>query len=122
MLRHPILACAVAAVLSADAQADPMPVGMQGAGMATCAEYAKQYAAEPLIDLHYFSWAQGYIAATNVQFGSRDKWMLDLSSIPVEAQQTSIRSYCDKHPLAQYYSAVTELISKFKTTRAIITP
>ena len=85
----------------------------RGAGAHTCAEFAQDYARNPdTVEVLYFSWAQGYMTATNVAIAAATNTYRDLGG-SVADQQAHIRSYCDAHPLAAYSDAVMNLYQTF---------
>jgi hypothetical protein len=49
------------------------------------------------------------MSGRNIALGISKHRTRDLEGMPVEAQQSLVRSYCDKHPLADYWIAVMAL-------------
>ncbi len=86
---------------------------LRGAGTRTCAEFARNYAANPKYfeDL-YFTWAQGYMSAENQMFHEMGSEKYKDLGGDVDVQTLSIRLYCDRHPLALYKQAVDDLFLK----------
>lgn len=86
-----------------------------GDGTELCANYVKLYALDPThTESVYFSWAEGYMSARNIDTFVADKWAFrDLSVWSVEEQKRFIRQYCDNHPLAEFSKAVKTLYEQF---------
>ncbi len=83
---------------------------MMGAGSASCGEFASRYKESPdSAEILYYSWAQGYLSATNLVAIGQGREFRNLRSISSERQRAYIRSYCNKNPLANYIDAVNEL-------------
>ena len=88
------------------------PHTLAGAGATTCSKFAFEYAKDPdFIEAPYFSWAQGFMSATNEQFANlgAPSQMRNLGGRPHADQRKIIRDYCDKHPLRMYAEAVRAL-------------
>jgi hypothetical protein len=83
---------------------------MQGFGGLTCGEFAKHYAIAPDIEDSYFAWAQGFMSATNLATVTASHVYRNLGASTTKAQMSFLRNYCDQHPLADYESAVMELL------------
>ena len=86
------------------------PIGQGfGLGMSSCAEFAAQYRESPtIVELGYLGWAEGFMSALNLQATISGLPAKSFSGIDIEALKIELRSYCDKHPLAAYYMAVTD--------------
>jgi hypothetical protein len=83
---------------------------LQGIGSTNCGEFAKMYRGDPKeTELFYFGWAQGFMSALNFSNAIADDYLVfrDLGS--TKEQMATIRTYCNQHPLADYYSAVLEV-------------
>jgi hypothetical protein len=108
-MRNLAIIAAVTAALSTPVIAKE-PVLQMGAGYTTCGQYAKNYKSiGKVADFAYFEWAQGFMSAVNLARIYNHAETKDLNSMPVENQWRWLRSYCDKHPLAEYYEGVKEL-------------
>jgi hypothetical protein len=105
-------------VVSFGAQAADVGQGY-GVGMKTCAQFAKDYAANPTSteDL-YFLWAEGFMSATNLAFTANTGSYYDLSSGDMASFKLHIRSYCNAHPLTQYAMAVMDLVTSLPPKKA----
>ena len=79
-----------------------------GAGAATCAQFAKAYAAAPQVtgDL-YYSWALGFMTGLNTE--NPDPLFAVLNAMSPHDQMSAFRDYCDAHPLEKYIDAVINL-------------
>lgn len=85
-----------------------------GAGLKTCAEFAKAYQSQPqTIEYVFFTWAQGYMTGWNIASENRIL-QVDVSVWDVDAQKSYIRKYCDLHPLNQYIESVLSLVGAMK--------
>jgi hypothetical protein len=88
-------------------------VGM-GAGISTCAEFAKDYSGNPdYVEREYFAWAQGYMTGLN----SVLEHARDLDKLTIQSQRAWIRLYCDRHPLLMYKTAVEDLFEGLKSPK-----
>jgi hypothetical protein len=79
-----------------------------GYGAATCRQFAQDYRLSVDEEKIYFSWAQGFMTATNL--GNTNGTYRDLSAWSVDDQSAFIRSYCNSHPLSNYGEAVFALL------------
>ena len=85
-------------------------ITMSGAGMSTCAEFARYYRKDPdLFESYYFAWAQGYMTGLNVAMLVAKKPMQDVEAWPVSKQRLHIRTFCDQRPLATFVEAAKSL-------------
>jgi hypothetical protein len=74
----------------------------RGVGTETCAQFAANYQRDPsMVDL-YVSWAQGYMAATNVFLELDSKKVINVFDLAVEELAQELRTYCDAHPLNEF--------------------
>ena len=84
-----------------------------GAGLQSCAEFAKAYREDASSEIVYFSWAQGYITASNLCPG----FLTDLSAMSVDAQKRRIRAFCDQRPLKNYLDAAEAVFRELSKKR-----
>jgi hypothetical protein len=104
---HRIL-IAIGLIISATASASAQEGQGYGLGMHSCAEFAAQYRASPVVtEDAYGGWAEGYMSGLNIEAAVVNLPEKNLSGLDFEALKVEIRSYCDAHPLAGYYMAVT---------------
>lgn len=89
------------------------PYIARGMGTRTCGEFAQEYKRDPkFIELTYFCWAQGFMTGMNIALAADLNKYRSLGQ-DTDTQMSSIRAYCDKHPLASYQDAVLELFTSF---------
>jgi hypothetical protein len=80
--------------------ADDTKMGL-GVGGQTCGVFAEAYRQDPHIaETIYFTWAQGYMSGQNILTVLSTGKTVDLSGVPITQLESSIREYCDSHPLA----------------------
>jgi hypothetical protein len=90
----------------------------RGVGTQTCAQFASNYQRDPsMMDL-YVSWAQGYMAATNVFLEIDTKKVVNVIGLTVEELGQHLRSYCDAHPLSEFEFAVEEIMKALPVAAA----
>jgi hypothetical protein len=74
-----------------------------GVGNHSCAQFAKFYrndAKPTVVELTFFSWAQGFMTGWNVAMSDeKGRVDVDLSAMRPDDQKKFLRDYCDKHPL-----------------------
>jgi|HubBroStandDraft_6_1064221.scaffolds.fasta_scaffold1591586_2 hypothetical protein len=103
-------------------EASAKEVAAMGAGTSTCAQFAIRYRASPeLVESEYYTWAQGFMSARNVQKLTENRSSQNLDSIPTGVQKMRLRTYCDNHPLAEYLDAIMDLYDSF-SPNAPVTP
>jgi hypothetical protein len=110
-------AVAASMVASANlAHADTVLFG--GAGISSCTVFAEQYrGSREVVELVYFSWAQGFMAGLNATDTKATGRARDISSMVTVEQKGYLRSYCDAHPLSEYMHAVWDLYMQLKVAR-----
>jgi hypothetical protein len=87
------------------------PLSAMGIGATTCGEFATKYKKQPeAIETLYFTWAQGFLTGANVSRLAAKQPARDLNSKPLSEQKAYLRSYCDSHPLSEYFLAVLSLL------------
>jgi hypothetical protein len=86
---------------------------ISGPGSMSCGKIAEDYRKAPT-DVEYWItfWAQGFMSGENNSQFAIDGQYRDLEAITVEAQQKSLTSYCDEHPMARFVTAVLDLYGK----------
>lgn len=78
-----------------------------GLGTNSCAQFAKDYAATTeTAENFYFTWAQGFMSALNLNAITENRPYRDVGAIGMTEQKSAIRSYCNLHPLASFVEAV----------------
>jgi hypothetical protein len=84
-----------------------------GIGTYTCGRFDVDRRQTPTSEMVYFTWAQGFISATNLARGAVNKQQINVDSISRSDQQQMIRTYCDQNPQAFYADALMDLFPKF---------
>lgn len=106
-----LVAGLVALVVCCGARAEDAGQGY-GAGMRSCAQFAKDYAANPTgAEELYFLWAEGFMSALNLSTAANFGFYKDFSRGDAASYKLHIRSYCNAHPLTQYVGAVMDLLN-----------
>ena len=89
-----------------------------GVGNQSCGQFAKSYRSNPsptVVELTFFSWAQGFMTGWNVGLSDQKDLKIDLSAMRMQEQKKYLRDYCDKHPLKNYMDGVVELMGHIKS-------
>jgi hypothetical protein len=82
-----------------------------GPGTATCAEFGRSFKQTPeLTEAMYYSWAQGFMSASNLALLLSKQPVHDFAKLSIKAGQSYLRGYCDKHPLLPFELGVEELL------------
>lgn len=83
---------------------------LQGIGSTSCGEFAKMYSTNPKeTELFYFSWAQGFMSALNFSNSVSGDRVIYRQLKTTKEQMAALRTYCNRHPLADYYEAVLDV-------------
>jgi hypothetical protein len=56
------------------------------------------------------TWAQGFMSGANI--GLERGQYRDSQAMTIEAQEQSLRTYCDEHPMAEFVKAAMDLYFK----------
>jgi hypothetical protein len=108
-----ISALALASAIGAADAKEKNEAAAMGAGITTCAEFAKAYQKDPdYVEQLFFTWAQGYFSGRNLEQLARGESQ-NLNSIPLERQRAILRRYCNDHPLAYFVDAADNLFTQF---------
>ena len=78
-----------------------------GMGAYPCSKIVQD---DPKIEQIMMTWAQGYMSGANMSLTNGQ--YRDLAAMTVEAQEESLRNYCDQHPTAELIKAVMDLYVK----------
>jgi hypothetical protein len=104
-----LLAVCFAIAMTAIACAQGQAEAMMGAGVVSCAEYAKADRIDPNYAEDFFlSWAAGYMSGINSL--NKDAFF-DLSAITSDEMKRYLRQYCNEHPFANYGDGVRDLLN-----------
>ena len=105
------LICSIALALAILIQPTRADFYYAGVGAISCAKIAQDYQQNPTeIGKVMMTWAQGFMSGANAALG-KDQYR-DLAAMTLEAQEASLRSYCDEHPMAEFYKAAMDLYFK----------
>jgi len=84
-----------------------------GIGATACGKIAQDYPKNPTgFDKMMLGWAQGFMSGVNMASLQNGQYR-DMAAMTIEAQEASLRSYCDEHPMAEFWKAVMDLYFKF---------
>jgi hypothetical protein len=84
-----------------------------GIGAISCGEIAKGYRQNPTqIENMMMTWAQGFMSGANMGLTVTEGQYRDLAAMTIEAQEASLRNYCDEHPMAEFLKAAVDLYLK----------
>jgi len=111
-MRSLAVACILAASIGAAAAQNEDKGAMMGAGMLSCADFAKHYRDDQTIELTYFTWTQGFMSGLNILQAALKKPMRDLKGWPLDQQQLHIRLFCNERPLSLLAQAAQNLYHK----------
>jgi hypothetical protein len=116
-MRYLICAAAMALLLLTPARAE---MALMGVGAVECSTFNERYRDAPdLAETTYFAWAQGFMSGMNARSITQDGTSQDMSSKPVEAQESFLRKYCSDHPRASYVEGVLTLYRQFRPNRPL---
>jgi hypothetical protein len=90
-------------------------VAGKGPGISPCSQYNASRGDEKEEHV-YFSWAEGFLTAYNMQAKSAE--MVELSALTGGQQLQFVRDYCDQHPDKRYIEAVLALIQALRSSAA----
>jgi hypothetical protein len=86
---------------------------ISGLGSVSCSEIAEGHRKLPDdTNLWIMFWAQGFMSGENIRQWNSSGQYRDLQAMTNEAQERSIRNYCDEHPMADLIKAVLDLYGK----------
>jgi hypothetical protein len=84
-----------------------------GLGATSCGKIAQDYQRNPTeIEAVMMHWAQGFMSGANMSETQHDAQYRDLQAMTIEAQEESLRNYCDEHPMAEFIKAAIDLYLK----------
>jgi hypothetical protein len=84
---------------------------VEGPGTTTCAQFSSMLRANSGIEDTFFTWAQGYMSALNMNIVTSKLPARELAD-GVATQKATIRSYCAENSLKSYMDGVIELYKK----------
>jgi hypothetical protein len=89
---------------------------VQGIGLRTCGEFASDYRVSPTNENLYFAWASGFISGINAAYLMVSVTAKNTASMSIDDEKQAIRQYCNDHPLAPYYAAVSDLFGRLSNS------
>jgi hypothetical protein len=88
-------------------------VVISGTGSVSCGKTAEDYRKLPAdVEIWMMHWAQGFMSGANLNQWTSNGQYRDLQAMTLEAQEQSLRNYCDEHPMAEFVKAVLDLYGK----------
>lgn len=107
-----IVVTIVSLLIATEAIADDKRI-VSGVGVSTCKEFLEIVSAEstPAI-LVFFSWAQGFMAAQNIDKYKTNKTYRSIDGT-IELQQEFLRQYCKGYPDNYFSNAVQKMYESF---------
>jgi hypothetical protein len=99
----------VIGILLAGSPAAADPAMGAGVGTYSCSEFTRASAGDEARELLYFSWAQGWMTAWDLDQMQDGKPTRDLSQPSVAEQRTFLSKWCASHPTELYMKGVYEL-------------
>lgn len=91
-----------------------------GYGVQSCAKFGELYKDNPeLTENLYFAWALGFMSALNAAAKTNGTQQLkNLSANSQDDQRYFLRNWCNEHPMADYGTAVVELLKSLPPVSA----
>jgi hypothetical protein len=96
-------------LLLAGSPAAAEPAVGAGVGTYSCQEFTRASAGDEERELLYFSWAQGWMTAWNLEQVQAGKPTRDLSAPSIADQRGFLSKWCAVHPTELYMKGVYEL-------------
>jgi len=115
-VQHLLLVAAGMLVTMENVMADDDKVLMTGAGSTSCGQYLEFKQEGEMFGNAYFSWAQGFMSAVNLNFLSEGN-TTDLSDIA--GQDKWLENYCNENPLETYSAAVVRLWNALRSMQGL---
>ena len=120
MTKIPLIAVILASLLAATpglAGEKPRALVGMGLGANSCQQFAEGYRDAPALwEGETFSWAQGFMSATNLEHHHNHQPLKNLNGVSLDDQRLRLRRYCDRHPLGNVVDAVWELYDSMPDT------
>jgi hypothetical protein len=80
-----------------------------GVGVRTCAEFLQDHRHDPRwANMVYTSWAQGFMAGSNITMAAADKGYYSITVTADEIDRLLL-AYCTDHPLENYMTGIQRL-------------
>jgi hypothetical protein len=88
------------------------PMAARGFGSFSCAEFTKQYKADPkFFGALYTAWAQGFMSGRDFELIAKSNTYRDLDGKSPEEADEYVRQYCDAHPQESFLQAVSSFFA-----------
>jgi hypothetical protein len=101
--------CFALALITSVAMAEGIPV--YGLGTSPCSQYSADVRLRgDIMRLAYFSWAQGFISASNALLSQNEGLVGNLRSTDPSDQSLWIEKYCNGHPQEEFSRAAMKLL------------
>jgi len=115
-IHHLLLVAAGMLVTMENVMATDDKAVMAGAGSTSCGQYLEFKQEGEMFGNAYFSWAQGFMSAVNLNFlGEGNK--TDLSD--TAGQEKWLENYCNENPLEIYSTAVVMLWTALRSMQGL---
>jgi hypothetical protein len=89
-----------------------------GVGATSCGKLSQDYQRNPTqTEGLMMTWAQGFMSGANASEIKHGGNYRDLQAMTIEAQQESLRNYCDEHPMAEFVKAAIDLWNRLPWTK-----
>jgi len=115
-VQHLLLVAAGMLVTMENVMAADDKTVMTGAGSTSCGQYLEFKQEGEMFGNAYFSWAQGFMSAVNLNFLSEGN-TTDLSDIA--GQEKWLENYCNENPLETYSAAVVRLWNVLRSMQGL---
>jgi hypothetical protein len=84
-----------------------------GVGATSCGKLIQDYKQNPTtVEGAMMNWSQGFLSVVNASEMLHARQYRDMQGITIEAQEESLRNYCDEHPMAEFWKAAIDLYKK----------
>lgn len=86
-------------------------IAIVGTGTASCAQFIEAVSIRPVEEREYFSWAQGYMSGIllSAPAGVDEGLSLTPAALPIRAQLSFVKAFCEKFRSANYSDSVETL-------------
>lgn len=86
-------------------------IAIVGTGTASCAQFIEAVSVRPVEEREYFSWAQGYMSGIllSAPAGVDEGLSLTPAALPIRAQLSFVKAFCEQFPSASYSDSVETL-------------
>jgi hypothetical protein len=107
----PICSIALALVFLIQPTSSKADDAYAGVGATSCGKLIQDYKQNPTqVEGAMMNWAQGFMSGANISLPPSQ--YRDLQAMTIEAQEKSLRNYCDEHPMTEFIKAAIDLYLK----------